>query len=118
MMNLKIPHGTKPAIWGAVIGAVALAIVGFTWGGWTTAGTANQNAKSSAEAAVVAVLAPMCAEKFRQQTNFRESLAELMKAGAWQQGSFIEKGGWATMPGKTSPDSGVATACANLLSKQ
>jgi alpha/beta superfamily hydrolase len=41
---------------GAAAGAVALAIVGFTWGGWSTAsGTAKQ-----VEAAVVTALIPAC----------------------------------------------------------
>ena len=44
------------------------------------------------------------------------ALAELKKVNSWQQDSFIEKGGWATFPGMTSPEQGVAQACANLLS--
>ena len=31
----------KPALWGAAAGAIALAIVGFNWGGWVTGGTAE-----------------------------------------------------------------------------
>ena len=31
---MKIPIETKPALWGVAGGAVALAIVGLTWGGW------------------------------------------------------------------------------------
>ena len=45
-------------------------------------------------------------------------MAELKKVGySWEQGKFIEKGGWATMPGATSPDTAVATACAEMLGK-
>jgi hypothetical protein len=115
MANLKLPPETKSVIWGAIGGAVALAIVGFTWGGWVTGGTATQNAKKSAETAVIQVLAPICADKFRQQSDVTASLAELKRVGSWQQGQFIEKGGWATLPGsKADPD--VARACAELLS--
>jgi hypothetical protein len=35
---------------------------------------------------------------------------------AYQQGTFIEKGGWATLPGSDSANSSVAQACANMLS--
>jgi hypothetical protein len=35
---------------------------------------------------------------------------------SWQQGSFIEKGGWATMPGGESANEAVAQACATMLS--
>jgi len=33
---MKLPIETKPALWGAACGAIALAIVGFSWGGWVT----------------------------------------------------------------------------------
>ena len=37
---MEIPKETKaavkPALWGAAAGAIALAIVGFNWGGWVT----------------------------------------------------------------------------------
>ena len=112
---MQIPAETKPAVWGAIGGAVVLAIVGFTWGGWVTGGTAAQLAKQRADAAVVAALAPICVDKFRHQTDATASLTELKKVNSWQQASFVEKGGWATMPGSTSPDSAVARACAELL---
>ena len=47
--------------WGAVGGAIALAIVGFSYGGWVTGGTAQQMAQQRSDAAVVAALAPICA---------------------------------------------------------
>jgi hypothetical protein len=42
----------KPGIWGAVIGSVLTMIIGLGWGGWVTAGTANQIARRQANAAV------------------------------------------------------------------
>ena len=59
---MQVPSETKPALWGAAGGAVALAIVGFTWGGWMTNGTANKLADERADSAVVAVLTPICGE--------------------------------------------------------
>jgi len=60
--NMEISQETKatvkPALWGAAAGAIALAIVGFNWGGWVTGGTAETLAKNSAATAVVAALAP------------------------------------------------------------
>jgi hypothetical protein len=38
-----------------------------------------------------------------------------MKVSSWQQGSFVQKGGWATLPGSDSGNSALAQACANLL---
>lgn len=112
---MKIPVETKPAIWGAVCGAVALAVVGFTWGGWTTAGTADKNAELRAENAVVEALAPICVENFNDQPDAASKLTEMKKVSSWQQGDFISKGGWATIVEGTPPDSDVAKACAATL---
>jgi len=43
------------------------------------------------------------------------NLVELRKVSSWQQSSFIEKGGWATLPGSDMANSAVAQACANML---
>jgi GTP cyclohydrolase I-like protein len=45
---MQIPAEVKPACWGAVGGAVALAIVGFMWGGWVTGGKAEARANERA----------------------------------------------------------------------
>ena len=106
----------RSALWGAAAGAIALAIVGFSWGGWVTGGTAETLAKNSAATAVVAALTPICVEKFRQAADASANLVEMKKATyAWDQSKFVEKGGWATMPGSTEPNSAVAKACAESL---
>jgi hypothetical protein len=114
---MKFPVETKPALWGVAGGALALAIVGFAWGGWTTGGKAEMAAQQRADAAVVGALAPICADKFRHAGDVTTNLAALKKVEAWSQGDFVEKGGWATVPGKNSPEqvSAVAKACALLL---
>jgi hypothetical protein len=100
---------------GAVAGFLATVIIGFNWGGWTLESTAKQMADKSANSALVTVLAPMCADKFRQAKDVTLNMAELKKVSSWMQDSYIEKGGWATFPGITSPEHGVAQACADLL---
>jgi hypothetical protein len=113
---MNIQTDLKPALLGAVGGAVALAIVGFTWGGWVTGSSAETSAKQSATAAVVSVLAPICVDQFQRSIDASVRQAELQKTSAWQQGSYVEKAGWATMPGSPSPDIAVAKACAGLIS--
>ena len=109
----------RPAVWGAVAGAIALAIVGFSWGGWVTGGTAETLARNSAATAVVAALTPICVEKFRQAADASANLVEMKKAAyAWDQSKFVERGGWATMPGSTEPNSAVAKACAESLGSE
>ena len=94
-----------------------MAIVGFTWGGWVTGGKAEADATQRANAAVVVALAPVCVEKFRHAADVPANLAALKKADSWSQGDFVEKGGWATVPGSNSPQqvTAVAQACALLL---
>jgi hypothetical protein len=101
---------------GAVAGAVVAVIVGFNWGGWTLGSTVEKVADQRAEAAVVAVLAPICVDQFRHAANESANLTELSKFNfAWDRGTFIEKGGWATMPGSEKADPAVAKACAETL---
>lgn len=94
-----------------------MAIVGFTWGGWVTGGKAEADATQRANAAVVVALAPVCVEKFRHTADLPANLAALKKVDSWSQGAFVEKGGWATVPGSNPPAqvSAVASACALLL---
>ena len=114
---MNIPVETQPAIWGFVGGAVAAAIVGFTWGGWVTGGTAESSATQRANSAVVAALAPVCADKFKNTADAAANLTTLKKIDSWQQGDYVEKGGWATLPGSNPPAqvTAVAKACATLL---
>jgi hypothetical protein len=114
---MKIPIETKPAVWGAVGGAVALAIVGFTWGGWVTGGKAEATAAQQVNAAVVTALAPVCVEKFQRSKEAGPNFEALKNTQSWSRGDFVEKGGWATLPGSQSPEQirAVASACATLL---
>lgn len=73
-------------------------------------------ANERADSAVVASLVPICVDKFRQVANATANLNESNKISyAWDRSTFVEKGGWATMPGAASPDSTVARACAEML---
>jgi len=106
---MKMPVELKPALLGAMGGAIALAILGFTWGGWMTASNAAAQANQRASEAVVTALAPICADNFRRSGDAVARLDELKQAG------FIEKGGWAKMPGAQSADSTMSRACATLI---
>jgi alpha/beta superfamily hydrolase len=91
-------------------------IVGFSWGGWMTAGTADKIAAERADSAVVAALTPICVEKFLQNSDAKANLAVLQKISSnWEQGQYLEKGGWVTQPGAISSDYHLARACAEKL---
>jgi hypothetical protein len=114
---MNIPVETKPALWGIAGGAIAAAIVGFTWGGWVTGGKSEMAATQRADSAVVAALAPACVEKFQGAPNVAVNLVALKASDSWSRGEFVEKGGWATLPGSIAAGqvTAVARACAALL---
>lgn len=114
---MNIPVEAKPAMWGVVGGAILAAIIGFTWGGWVTGGTAAASATQRADSAVIAALAPICADRFKNTTDAASNLTALKKIDSWSQGDYVEKGGWAGLPGSIPPAqvTAVAKACATLL---
>ena len=75
--------------------------------------TAKTLADSTANSAVVAAIAPICVDQFQRSADAADNLT---KTDSWQQAAYVEKGGWATMPGSKAADSGVSQACAAILS--
>src|SRR6266567_3961433 len=98
---MQVPASVKPAIWGAIGGAVAAMIIGFVWGGWVTGGTVERMVVTSAEGASVLALTPLCVAKGEQQP---EQLVLWKKESAWSRGDFVIKA-----------RSAVAKACASTL---
>ena len=107
---------TKTVVFWSLLGSIVLTmIVGFAWGGWVTGGTAQKLGEKMAEDAVVKRLAPICVLQFNRDPGKSGKLKELKEAGTWQKGEYVEKQGWATMPGEEKPDSAVASECGSLL---
>ena len=111
MDSEKIESG----LWGAAGGAVVLAVIGFTLGGWVTGSTAQTMADDAAQEAVVARLAPICVEQYNQISEKDQKLQKLKDTDSWRRSDYVEKQGWATMPGEKDPDSKVAKKCADML---
>lgn len=108
----------KPGIWGAVIGSVLTMIIGFSWGGWVTAGTADQVAREQANAAVTSALTPVCLANAKTDPAGAKKLGELRAIDySYQQEQFVMEAGWASMPGSEEPNRQVAVACASQLLK-
>jgi hypothetical protein len=103
----KIKYGS----WGLICGAIIAMIIGFGWGGWTTAGTT----KTMTEEAVMASQAAICVAQFMKDSNLEEKLKEFEKVDRWKRDEFIKKGGWDKMPGQEKADWGVAQACTDGL---
>ena len=118
-MNTKIPEWVKPAVWGGIVGAVVITIVGFSADWIVTSGAANKQAERRAEQAVIAALTPVCVAQFKKMAKEKQAthLAALQDKSSWQRGDYIEEQGWATMPGSKEPNDEVADACAEELLK-
>lgn len=114
-LPMTMPKNISTLIWSAVGGAVLCMVIGFTWGGWVTGGTARKDSASAVRDAVVVALAPICVDRFKGQADAVAKTAELSKASTWDRGNVIAKSGFATMPGAKDADSDVARACAEIL---
>jgi hypothetical protein len=110
-MKAETAAKVKYGAWGVVCGAVVAMIIGFWWGGWTTAGTSQE----MTDKAVVASQAAICVAQFTKQPNHAQKLKEFEEASSWTRPEFIEKGGWDKMPGQEKASTGVARACADGL---
>jgi hypothetical protein len=113
---MRVPVWIKPAVWGAVFGAVGIMIVGFSWMGWTLGHTATRLVAEGRESAMVAALTPFCVSNYMKQPDAAKQLALLKEdTSSYTQRDIIEKAGFATMPGNKEPTSGLAAACAIAL---
>ncbi len=112
---MTLPESTKPSIYGAIIGAIALAIIGFTWGGWTTGGTAEKLAQDRADKAVIRAMVPLCLNVSNADPERVAKLATINQATRYKRRDAVMDTGWATLPGAEKPDRDLAEACMEVL---
>ena len=105
----------KSFIGNAIVGAIVISIVGFSWLGWVLESTANKTAEQMSEEAVIVSLAKICVYQASQDPGKDLRLKELIKESSWTRGDYVIKQGWSTMAGKEEPESGVGDKCAELL---
>jgi len=115
---MNTPEWLKPALYGAAVGAIALAVVGFSWGGWLTGGSADRMAADKSRYEVVAALVPICMEQSKQDPMAIETLGKLEAASSYKRSDMLMAAGWATMPGSAEPNRSVASACMEQLAAQ
>jgi hypothetical protein len=112
---MQTPEWLKPGLYGAACGAVALAVIGFSWGGWVTGGTARTMAADQSKAEVVTALSLICVDQSKRDPQLAERVAALKTASSWNRGDLVLKNGWATMPGTAEGNSQVAKDCADKI---
>jgi hypothetical protein len=71
-------------------------------------------AKERSEMAVVAALAPVCADKFRALPDAEAKTVTLSKAESWKRAEEFPQE-FVTLPGQTYPSSALVNACYALL---
>ena len=109
---MHIPAWVKPAVWGAVFGAVGIMIIGFSQFGWTLGHTTRRLVAEGSEKAVVSALTPFCVANYLKQPDADKQIVALRAdTSSYTQRDLIEKAGFATMPGSKEPTSGLAAAC-------
>ena len=112
---MNTPEWLKPGIYGALIGAVAVGIVGFSWGGWMTGGGANKMATDMAHDEVVAAMVPVCLDMARVDPDRVAQLATIREATTYKRRDVVMAAGWATVPGTDVPSRDIAQACLAVL---
>ncbi len=118
-MAVDIKANIKPALIGAGVGAVGLAVIALSTG-WAVSGdNAIKMAEAREKSAVIAALTPICVAQFKTQGEDIQAvkLAGLAKESDWKQDDYVADQGWATMPGSETPSSLIAEACAEELLK-
>lgn len=112
---MNFPTWIKPVIFGVVIGAIVATTVGFTAGGWMTAGKAEVAANEQADAEVTAALLPICVELASQDSDRSAKIEAIRSKPSYQRTEAMNDSGWTTMPGTDKAERRVASACAEKL---
>jgi hypothetical protein len=105
---------SKTALFWSCAGCVIVAtVVGFTWGGWTTGGSAQDMADKAAASARQELAAVVCVDRFMAAPDAGVQLTALQEiTSSRAQGKFVEDGGWAIIVPASSTADRKATAAA------
>ena len=108
-------QASKTVLFWACAGSVVVAtVVGFSWGGWVTGGSARELAADSAAQARQEMAAVVCVDRFMAAPDVGVQLTALKDIeSAYAQGKFVQDGGWATIMPAGSADDRKATAAAS-----
>ena len=112
---MELPKWTEPALCGAGVGAIALAIIGFNWGGWVTGGTAAEMDEKSSRSAVAEALTPYCLALSVSDPSSIDIMKKLNDATSYKKRGILEKAGWATPLGTSKPNRALVDSCLNAI---
>lgn len=103
--------------WACVVSIAATMIVGFSWGGWVTGGTSRATAATAGDVGRGELASAICVQRFNAASDAAAKRVEFKAlADSYRKRQFVEAGGWATMPGQTTPDRLGVEGCVTALS--
>jgi hypothetical protein len=109
-------RASKAVLFWACAGSVVVAtVVGFSWGGWVTGGSARDMAADSAAQARQEIAAVVCVDRFMAAPDAGVQLTALQEiTSSYAQSKFVEEGGWAIIvpPSDTADRRAAAAASA------
>lgn len=114
-------QASKTVLFWSCAGSVIVAvIVGFSWGGWVTGGTAQSMAEDSTAQARQELAAVVCVERFMAAPDVGVQLTALQEiTSSYERSKFVQDGAWASMPASNSAsDRKAAGLCAEELAKR
>ncbi|MDH3663932.1 MAG: hypothetical protein OEU92_28620, partial [Alphaproteobacteria bacterium] len=84
--------------WAFAGGAILATVVGFSWGGWVTGGSAQKMADEKAAQARQAMASIVCVDRFMAASDAGVQLTALKEiTSSYQQAKFVADGGWAVI---------------------
>jgi hypothetical protein len=101
--------------WSIIGASVVTMVVGFSFGGWTTGGSAAAMASKAAQDARAELASSVCVDNFAAAENASQQLVVLKDKSSWEQDDFIKDGGWAKLLGSDKIIEGAADLCADKL---
>ncbi len=103
-----VQNRIKGGFWWLVSGAVVAIVIGFTLGGWSTAGATQK----ISDDAVLASQSAICVAQFLKDPTSKEKMKDFAGLDSWKRSEYIEKGGWDKMPGQETAGTSVSQGCA------
>ncbi len=121
-------QASKTVLFWACAGCAILAtVVGFSWGGWVTGGSAQEMADEKAAQARQELAAVVCIDRFMAAPDVGVQLTALKEiTSSYKQATFVAEGGWAVIMPVSDPvdraasanDRKAAALCADSLAKR
>ena len=103
--RFKDYQASKTVLFWACAGSVIVAtVVGFSWGGWVTGGSARDMAADLAAQARQELAAVVCVDRFMAAPDVGVQLTALKEiTSPYAQGKFVQEGGWALIVPASTP---------------